>query len=54
MPIYNDEIASIYFWAKADIKLTKELVKLAANRGVTNFFQCFMDSKSYSIKCIKI
>ena len=54
MPIYNDEIESIYIGAKADLELSKEVIQLAKNRGVANFFQCFMNSKTYSLRFIKI
>jgi hypothetical protein len=54
MPIYNDEIESIYIGAKADLELSREIIQLGKRRGVASFFQSFMDEKSYSLKFIKI
>lgn len=54
MPIHKDEIESIYIGSKADLELSKEIIQLGKNRGVANFFQCFRDSKSYSLKFVKI
>lgn len=54
MPIYSNEIEAIYIGAKADSDLSKKIIELGKNRGVTNFFQCFMDSRSYSLKFMKI
>ncbi|MDO9067436.1 MAG: DUF2971 domain-containing protein [Deltaproteobacteria bacterium] len=54
MPIYNNEIEAIYIGAKADLDLSKKIIKLGRNRGITSFFQCFMDSRSYSLKFMKI
>lgn len=54
MPIHKDEIESIYIGSKADLELSKEIIQLGKNRGVVNFFQCFRDSKSYSLKFVKI
>ena len=52
--IIKDEIEAIYFGVNADIQLTIDLIAIAKQRGITNYFQSFKRNEQYALKYIKI